>query len=127
MERQDDSFFLYFDGDDVGAQIELLLLDEKVDDAAELSRRVVIAVGNIAERLQLDFGARLIFAAGDEILAVTNLEPTENAIQSLRSEFRRSTGLTISCGLGSSAMEAARSLHLAKLRGKDRIVGVVTR
>lgn len=126
MGDSDSDTFLYFDGDDVGARIELHLLGEQVDAAAAVSRAVVLAVGNVADQLRSWFDAQIVFAAGDEILAVTARSPSAQEVDALRSRFHDETGLTISCGVGATAEAAARQLRLAKLRGKNRIAGMVS-
>jgi hypothetical protein len=117
--------FIYLDGDDVGAHIELHLLRDEVDASAALSAAVVRATGQIADDIRTHLGGRLIFAAGDEVLAIVPERPTSESIEVVRSTFQNATGLTISCGIGMTAAEAARNLRLAKLLGKDRLHGAV--
>lgn len=112
--------FLYFDGDDVGAGIELMLLEGDLAGAAELSARISEAVSLLASGLELEMGAEVVFAAGDEVLARTSLPVIAEDIERLREQFRRRSGLTISCGVADSPGGATRHLHLAKLRGKNR-------
>jgi len=117
--------FVYFDGDDVGAHIELHLLRNEIEGSAALSAYVVKAVGEISDEIRTQMDGTVIFAAGDEILAILPKPPSVEAIDQLRSGFTISTGLTISCGIGATAAEAARNLHLAKLLGKNRLHGTV--
>ncbi len=117
--------YLYFDGDDVGAKIELLLLSNEVESAAAVSRHVVLAVGNLADALCSRFDARIIFAAGDEVLAIAGESPSPEEVDALRNSFFVETGLTISCGVAPTAQESAAQLRLAKLRGKNRTAGVL--
>lgn len=116
-------FFVYLDGDDVGARIELLLLKDDADGAAAISRAVVQAIGDAADRIQALWMGTVHFAAGDELLASVSGPLTASDLDGIRHRFEERTGLTISCGVGSSPAEAARMLHLAKLEGKNRTVG----
>jgi hypothetical protein len=117
--------FIYLDGDDVGARIELHLLHNEVEASATVSAAVVRAVGEIADDIRTRMGGHIVFAAGDEVLGVVSEVPTLESIDRVRFAFHVATGLTISCGVGATAAEAARNLHLAKLLGKDRHCGMV--
>jgi len=112
--------YLYFDGDDVGAAIELCLLEEDVPGASSVSARVSDGIGRLASELRQSLRAEIIFAAGDEVLAATNLVVEHSLIQRFRTDFAETTGRTVSCGIGTSAAEATRQLHLAKLHGKNQ-------
>lgn len=115
--------FAYFDGDDVGASIELLMLQDDVIAAAEVSSRVSSAIKAISDYLESTLGGKVFFAAGDEVLVRLNTPPQVAEVESLRNQFHEITGLSISCGIASSAQEAAHQLRLAKLRGKNQTAG----
>ncbi|WP_181157380.1 mCpol domain-containing protein [Microbacterium sp. MYb62] len=112
--------YLYFDGDDVGAAIELCLLEEDVPGAHLVSTRVSDGIEGLAAELRRSFGAEIVFAAGDEVLAVTNSLVDPILVQRFRAKFEKTTGRTVSCGIGTSAADATRQLHLAKLHGKNQ-------
>lgn len=112
--------YLYFDGDDVGAAIELCLLEDDILGAREISRHVSVGVELLASALHSLMQAEVIFAAGDEVFVVTTAQIDVEQIQELRDRFTQTTGRTISCGTGASAAEATRQLHLAKLHGKNQ-------
>lgn len=115
---------LYFDGDDVGSALELLLLDGRIDAAAAHSKRVASAIAHLASELERS-GAEILFAAGDEVLAeFKSPDPTPELLDGLRSMFHDKTGCTLSAGIGATAFEATLSLRRAKLVGKDRIIGI---
>jgi hypothetical protein len=112
--------FAYFDGDDVGATIELLLLQSDVASAAEVSSRVSEGIRQISDHLEAVLGGTVFFAAGDEVLAHLDTPlPIEEA-ELLRDRFHDLTGLSISCGVAETVQNAAHQLRLAKLRGKDQ-------
>lgn len=112
--------FLYFDGDDVGAGIELRLLEGDLAGAAELSARISDAISFLSSALELEMAAEVVFAAGDEVFARASLPVIAEDVERLREQFRTRSGLTISCGVADSPGGATRHLHLAKLRGKNR-------
>ncbi|MFG6445856.1 mCpol domain-containing protein [Microbacterium sp. P07] len=113
--------YLYFDGDDVGAGIELRLLEGDLVGAADLSARVSEAIVALASTLRLEFAAEIIFAAGDEVLAHTLESLETGTVERLRDLFKSRAGLTISCGVADTPDGATVNLHLAKLRGKNRV------
>lgn len=112
--------FLYFDGDDVGAGIELMLLEDNLAGAAKLSTQISGAISMLSSALELELAAEVVFAAGDDVLAHTTRPVVADDVERLRQEFRERSGLTISCGVADSPGGATRQLHLAKLRGKNR-------
>lgn len=112
--------FLYFDGDDVGAGIELMLLEGDLAGAAARSALVSDAISLLSSELEVELAARVIFAAGDEVLAHTSRPVAAEDVERLRTQFHERSGLTISCGVADSPGGATRRLHLAKLRGKNR-------
>jgi len=115
--------YAYFDGDDVGANIELRLLEDDVDGASRVSSRVSKAIQWLGACLEREYSGQIKFAAGDEVLALLVHAPSKEQIEQIRSEFETRSGLSVSCGIGDSAREAAGQLRLAKLRGKNRTEG----
>lgn len=114
--------YAYFDGDDVGANIELLLISDDPVGAANVSASVSAAVRQLATGLE-KLGATVLFSAGDEVLATFAGKPHIEQIEVLREQFLATSSLTVSCGLGTSGQEATLQLRLAKLRGKNRLTG----
>jgi hypothetical protein len=115
--------YLYFDGDDVGAVIELRLLENDLSGAVSASEDVSQGIRWLAGALQGLLRAEILFAAGDEVFAVIPDLDKVAEVERLRREFATMAGVTISCGLGMSAAEASHQLRLAKLQGKDRTRG----
>jgi len=115
--------YAYFDGDDVGAAVELRLIDDDPEGAASASRRVCEAIDSLAEQLQKEFEAVVYYAAGDEVLARLPRSVSKSDLDQLRSDFQALSGLSLSCGVGETPSEAAFRLRVAKLRGKDQTQG----
>jgi hypothetical protein len=119
----DTGIYAYFDADDVGARIELSLLEGDVEGASLVSQRVSAAILWLGECLAREFGGQVKFAAGDEVLALLGRVPSRYEIDAVREEFQSRCGLSISCGLGEGSNDAVSQLRLAKLRGKNRLEG----
>jgi hypothetical protein len=113
------SAVVYFDGDDVGARIELCLLRDDIDGAASASAAVTYAIEELAQSLRTQFNADVKFAAGDEVLAILPILPDKKDLDDLRIAFAQRSGVTISCGVGFDAYQAVTNLHYAKLLGKN--------
>ncbi|WP_026995408.1 mCpol domain-containing protein [Flectobacillus major] len=112
--------FAFFDGDNVGSTIEILLLENKVLDAKNLSENINKAINEIKQFLE-DKGEVLI-AGGDDILV--KLHDDDKFIEVLNSIgeiFFGKTGLTISGGVGDDIKTAIYELSIAKLYGKNQI------
>ncbi|NQX03405.1 mCpol domain-containing protein [Rathayibacter sp. VKM Ac-2856] len=123
IEAQKQESFVYFDGDDVGAKIELCLLSDDVEAAAAISTSVSDARMELSRKLQVRFDAELIFSAGDEVLARLSEIVDNDIFDQLRLAFAARSGISISCGVGRSASEASLNLRLAKLQGKNQTFG----
>jgi GTP cyclohydrolase III len=116
-------FYAYFDGDDVGAHIELRLLENDASGAALVSLRVSEAISWLKAHLEEHFEAVVLFAAGDEVFAQLGSSPTSEQLDRVRDDFRARCSLSISCGIGDSPRRASQQLRLAKLRGKNQSQG----
>ena len=113
---------LHFDGDDVGNQIELLLLDGKLDEAAIISQKLILAIQQFRQSLE-NAGGRIRLCGGDDVIATSPASSISlQLINKLRADFEATCGLTISGGVGSSVQEALLNLRRAKLSGKNRLV-----
>jgi len=118
--------FAYFDGDDIGGPLELLLLEDKVSDASNYSKLVSVAMGQLISDLKSNPEVDVLFSGGDDLLAVWRQGGIDaSEIEKIRRRFAGLCGRTISVGVGSSAPEALGNLRKAKLSGKDRTVAPV--
>jgi GTP cyclohydrolase III len=119
------STYAYFDGDDIGAKLELLLLDDKEEDARSYSQSINSAVARLREFLSLRH-VETILVGGDDLIAFwpsghISMREIENA----RKIFLGVCSCTISVGIGSSLSEAAFNLRRAKLQGKNQVVSAI--
>lgn len=116
--------YVYFDGDDVGAAVELCLIDDDPEGAAAVSARVSDAIESLARALREDLGAVVYYAAGDEVLARLRRPVFKSDLERLRKNFYGTAELSLSCGVGGTPSEATLRLRVAKLRGKNQAQGV---
>jgi hypothetical protein len=119
-------FYAYFDGDDIGPKLELMLLDEKLEEARVYSKRVTSALQSTRCLLESLGEVDVIAAGGDDLLISWEFAAiTETDIHSVRSGFFGQCGCTLSVGIADRLSEAANNLRRAKLLGKDCIVSTV--
>ncbi|NOU48911.1 MAG: mCpol domain-containing protein [Bacteroidales bacterium] len=112
--------FAFFDGDNVGNTLEILLLDNNVRQAQNLSENINRAIIEIKEKLQNK--GDIIIAGGDDILVrLKNDDDLVKILEDIRQIFANTTGLTISCGVGKDIQTAIYQLSIAKLYGKNQI------
>lgn len=118
--------YLLADGDDVGNRIELLLLDNESRAAKQFSDNVTQAVHDSTAFLTAASGAaELVFVGGDAFLVVLPAGPSYSEIcANVQSIFHRTSGCTLSIGLGPDAKAATNALRRAKLLGKNRVVSM---
>jgi hypothetical protein len=112
----------HFDGDDVGPGLELLLLDERIDDARAYSRRVLRAMENLAQAVSEYPGADVVVSGGDDLIVCWEKEPDIGWIELLRQRFQQDCARTLSVGVAKSARGATDALRRAKLQGKNALV-----
>lgn len=113
------------DGDDIGNVIDFYLLKNDLKSAGKFSCKVKAAIEKIAEDAQRQMKANIIYVAGDDVcFTVSSRSDILEKITIYSNDFFKSTGKTISFGIGRDPVEAAISLRKAKVSGKGRIVFV---
>jgi minimal CRISPR polymerase domain len=111
------------DGDNIGDTIELHLLSGNLEEASQFSYKVKTAIGKIAELVQHEIEAHLIYVAGDDICFVVSAEKNITDYLVLYSNvFLKETGKTISFGVGRDSVEALICLRKAKVSGKGLVI-----
>jgi GTP cyclohydrolase III len=115
--------YAYFDGDDVGPQLELHLLDNKVEDARAYSRAVSDAISQVRELLEAAGVVDVIAIGGDDLIASwPEGTVSRQRVEEIKVVFQQLSGRTMSVGIGISPREAAENLHRAKLMGKNQVI-----
>lgn len=116
------TLYLAADGDDVGRKIEFFIVMNQIHQLSDFSDDYQAAMVWFSEKLSNDFGAKIIFKAGDSLLASSRLEEFSiHSLERLRIEFSNISNATISFGIGDSPRQAYFALKLAKASGKNRI------
>lgn len=113
--------YLAIDGDDVGHRLEYFMLVNDRESLADFSALFESAMNWLKDKLINDFGATIIFAGGDNLLASMQSGNQSDALENLRTEFAKRAHSTLSIGLGESIREAYFALKLAKTSGKNCI------
>src|SRR5688572_8052033 len=106
--------YAFFDGDNIGPTVELLLTEDKVDEAATFSENVKAALFYIEKLLNSTNGIKVIILGGDDILI--GFDPMTHGLdflEKIRSIFKEKTGNSMSCGVGEDIPKSIWQLHLA--------------
>ncbi|AUB42939.1 hypothetical protein COO91_09093 (plasmid) [Nostoc flagelliforme CCNUN1] len=111
------------DGDNIGDVIDFYLLSENLAEASKFSFKVKAAIEKIAEFAQNEMNASLVYVAGDDICFTVqaNLNILSNLV-CYSNFFLKTTGKTMSFGVGQTSVEAVVSLRKAKVSGKGRVI-----
>ena len=118
-----DRLYIYFDGDDIGNHLELLLLDGKLKEAKLFSESIHRSFEKISKVLLSLNGACLVFSGGDDVVCMCDKTAWDaNLSNKFQKEFQKATGCSLSGGVGTSIQEALMNLRRAKLSGKNRII-----
>jgi GTP cyclohydrolase III len=112
--------YLAIDGDDVGRQLEYLILMNKREAVFEFSNTFKNAMNWLEARLVASFEAEIVFTGGDNLLACFSADKmTSKDFEEIREQFAKKSASTLSIGIGKSPRQAYFALKLAKTSGKD--------
>ena len=115
--------YVCIDADDVGAKIELMLLDERIHEASAVAQRVRNAMHTLRTTVANHPDAELLMSGCDDIIAEFLPSADIDAlVDGIRSEFHSSTGFSVTAGIGVSIRDALESLRRGKLMGKNQVV-----
>lgn len=115
--------FCLGDGDNIGDTIEFHLLSGNIEEASKFSSQVKTAIAKIAELVKDEIGASLVYVAGDDICFVVSAEKNiKDYLVNYSDFFLKTTGKTISFGVGRNSVEALICLRKAKVSGKGHVV-----
>lgn len=118
-----DKLYLACDGDGTGSEVSASIFTGDVSKAHYLSRVINIAGDAVMDHLVRNHHARPVIQGGDDIMVEIPTDKWSDDITlHIRDIFAEYTGFTLSCGLGDTPQEAAKSLVVAKDTGKDRVV-----
>jgi len=116
--------FAFFDGDNIGDTIEILLLEGKIAEATSLSESLNDIVKQLRVILTAKNSVEIVILGGDDLLI--KYDPKKcgcDLPDDIRTIYKNATGISLSCGIGESIVESINNLRLAKLYGKNQIRG----
>lgn len=115
--------YAYFDGDNIGDSIELLLLNANVKEATKLSNKLNNAISQLKDELNDKLDIEIILYGGDDLLIKYNDTSDHlNIIQMARKKYFDCCGHYISCGCGDALKVAMENLRKAKLMGRNHFI-----
>ena len=117
--------FIRLDADNIGDKIEFALISGHFGDAQQIHNSVQDAMDEIRKTINAFPSWKiLMYGCDDVLIQVPSKDKFQNEIQSIKSNFQIKTGCSLSIGIGNSLQEALLNLRIAKLKGKDIIVGL---
>lgn len=115
--------YAYFDGDNIGDSIELLLINANVKEATKLSVKLNDAIRQLKDELNDKLDIEIILYGGDDLLIkYDDVSDHLNIIQVARKNYFDCCGHYISCGCGDTLNIAMENLRKAKLMGRNHFI-----
>lgn len=125
MNQEKEKIYVYLDGDRIGANVELFLLDEDITSAAQLQISVKKSMQSLQNQILNDSSLELLMFGCDELILVGyDFFIVKNLVNKLRKSFHIDTGFTMSAGFGKTLRESLENLRRAKLLGRNRVIGI---
>jgi len=113
--------FAFFDGDNIGNILELLFLQNKEEEAFEISNKIKIAFNEIESFIKKDDSITILMNGGDDLIIKLRDKNALNKAEQIRKIFFDNSSLSLSCGIGNTVRESLENLRIAKLTGKNNI------
>jgi hypothetical protein len=115
-------YYAFFDGDSIGDKLEILLTENRINEARNFSESIKIVFAELEKYLRQFVSVEIVIMGGDDLL-IRCEDPLNKheLLEEIRAIFYTRTSCTMSCGVGRSAAMAVRNLYLAKLYGKNRV------
>lgn len=111
------------DGDKIREKVEFYLFNHNLEALTSFSQSLTNAISELADLAVSTMNAKVIIAGGDDVLfLVPRKKYRRELIQKLQEAFRRTTGITISFGIGDTIEEVFINLRKAKTAEDDKIV-----
>ena len=117
--------FVRIDADNVGDKIELSLLNGNVNDAQDIHNVVQRAMADLRLYISSNLGVIIMQGCDDILFRMVLTTNAHEVLEVIRSEFLIKTGFTLSVGIGWKVASALENLRIAKLSGKNKIVGEI--
>ncbi|WP_339880795.1 mCpol domain-containing protein [uncultured Algoriphagus sp.] len=121
-----EKIYIRLDVDNAGDRIELALLNSDYKEAQYLHNLIQYNINLIFEELELDNSIAVLMKGCDDILFSMDISYfDEGFLKKLNEQFKEKSGLSLSIGFGFTINECMLNLRIAKVSGKNKIVGVM--
>ena len=110
--------YIGIDGDDIGAKLELFLLENNENKVKLLSQEVDLSISNIAQEIE-EIGMQIIFCSGDSLLCKGEQVSLDKLSRIIK---KNGNGINFSAGVGCTIKNAYIALKYAKASGKNKLV-----
>jgi GTP cyclohydrolase III len=107
-------YYYAFDGDDIGAMIELIMFNGNVDMLPNYSNTVTKALALLNKRME-KLGCKTLFCAGDSLLCYSERLIADTSIPLTMNDIK------FSLGIGNNPGNSILALKKAKGTGKNKI------
>jgi GTP cyclohydrolase III len=110
--------FIAIDGDDIGRNLEKLLLEEDFSKLISFSNTVKNYF-NLVKKIALKYNSEILLFGGDSVIIKIESKNIENFIVDLN---KIQSNITVSIGIGQTVKHAFFALKEAKALGRNRII-----
>lgn len=118
-----EEIFARLDADNIGDAIELSLINNDINTAKLIHKKVQSGISNIEKHIMKNEHCIVLMKGCDDILFKIQAKHFSNSLLiEIKEKFLKLTGYTISIGVAYSLEEALLNLRKAKLKGKNVIV-----
>ncbi|WP_187270266.1 mCpol domain-containing protein [Pontibacter qinzhouensis] len=115
--------YIRLDVDNAGDSIELALLKADYRKAQNTHHKIQEGINLILDKInRLDSTALLMRGCDDILFSIEKDNYDFNYLEKIKSEFKSTTGFSLSIGVGSSIPECMYNLRVAKVSGKDTVI-----
>jgi len=115
-----DKCYLSIDGDNIGSEIEKLLIESRIDELKKFSSTIEQIIQEVS-KLLTEHGLELIFSAGDNVLCFGIINSELIYMLCRKISNRR---VTFSVGIGKTLCDTYIALKYSKSCGKNRLTVV---
>jgi hypothetical protein len=118
----ENEFFIRLDVDNVGDAIELALINNNVEKAKEIHKRIQKNILELVSIIKKENNIILMVGCDDILFSTSENNFKKEFLITLKNTFYNKTGFSLSIGVGLTLHEALINLQKAKLGGKNNII-----
>jgi GTP cyclohydrolase III len=116
--------YVRLDCDNVSDQIECFLYNSETSKAQDLSNNIKGSINKTVAWIKQKFTDSEILLIGADDILFTSANITETDLDQIKNIFFQLSNLTISIGVGETIKESMQNLLIAKVSGKNKIIGI---